>query len=161
MVTWLHQTNFKTRMNFVSLPSHRTMTYHLLDLSPTSANRQTPLKYCTTQTVPSYAGTMNSLVTWQSHTENAARFTDWWRAQIWAGLLQPRPCVHWVDVMQGIVVGSGFGWVCDCVCVGVGVGEWVGEVERASDDYRGRGRGGASANAVSPPMHHWYILQCN
>ena len=65
-VAWLHQTNFKARMNFASLPSYRTMTYHLLDLSPTSANRQTPLKYRTTQTPPSYAaiaGTMNSPVT--------------------------------------------------------------------------------------------------
>jgi len=41
MVTWLHQTSFKTRMNFASLPLYCTMTYHLLDLSPTSANRQT------------------------------------------------------------------------------------------------------------------------
>ena len=63
MVTWLHQTNFKAQMNFASLPSYRTMTYHPLDLSPTSANRQTPLKYHTMQTAPSYAGTMNSPVT--------------------------------------------------------------------------------------------------
>jgi len=83
-------------MNFASLPSYCTMTYQLLDLSPTSANRQTPLKYRTTQTAPSYAGTMTSPVTWQSHTENAARFNNWWRAQIWAGLLRPRPYVHWV-----------------------------------------------------------------
>lgn len=97
MVTWLHPTDFKAQMNFASLPSYRTMAYHPLDLSPTSANRQTPLKYRTMQTAPSYAGTMNSPVTWQSHAENAVRFNNWWRMQIWAGLVWPRPYVHWVD----------------------------------------------------------------
>jgi len=63
MVVWLHQTNFKAQMNFAFLPSYSTMTYHLLDLSPTSANCQTPLKYCTMKIAPSSAGTMNSLVT--------------------------------------------------------------------------------------------------
>ena len=58
--------------------------------------------------------------------------------------------------MQGIVVGR------VCVCVG---GE---EMERASDDQRERdGVRGEKGEQVQmqlvrcPPMHHWYILQCN
>ena len=98
-------------MNFASLPSFCTMTYHLLDLSPTSANRHIPLKCHTMQTAPSYAATMNSPVTWQSHTENAACFNNWWHVRIWAGLLWPRPYVHWVH-SSPLSKGNSIGVIC-------------------------------------------------
>ena len=87
------QTNFKAQMNFAFLPSYRTMTYHLLDISPTSSNcqLQTPLKSYTMQTL---LAIWVMLAQWtlrshDSHTpENAAHCNNWWHVQIWAGLLQ-------------------------------------------------------------------------
>jgi len=89
-----------SRLEWTLPPSHRivlwlTICWTCLQLLPTA--RLVPLKYHTMQTAPSYAGTMNSPVTRQSHTENAARFTNWWRTHIWAGLLRPKPYVHWVQ----------------------------------------------------------------
>jgi len=87
-----------SRLEWTLPPSHRivlwlTICWTCLQLLPTA--RLVPLKYHTMQTAPSYAGTMNSPVTWESHTGNATRFNNWWRVQIWAGLLRPRPYVHW------------------------------------------------------------------
>ena len=72
--------------------------YHPLDFSSIFCHLPDSLTSCTMLIAPiaTYASTMNSLVTWQSCTENAMYCNNnWWCLQNWAGLLKPRPYIHW------------------------------------------------------------------